>query len=107
MEDDIDMEFDPPGSAMGGDANTAFGSAHSYDQNGNAQKAGNSLQGASGQPQELYSPSFSAQPSGLSDLGFQGGADIRPVRFYRTSALCLSQCRAVLQKRMAKMCQHK
>ena len=106
MEDDIDMEFDPPGSAMGSDANTAFGSAHSYDQNGDAQRAGNNLQGPSGQAAELYSPSLSAQPSGLSDLGFQGEADRCKDRFIRLPPNCDHRSFA-MKDFMALACQHK
>ena len=77
QDDEVDMEFDPPGSAVGPPAEPPFGqrSDAGFGQDGHEEEA----QAAGGQGQEpgadeLYSPGLSAQPSGsyMSDPGFQG-----------------------------------
>ena len=77
QDDEVDMEFDPPGSAVGVPPEPPFGqrSDAGFGQDGHEEEA----QAAGGQghepgPDELYSPGLSAQPSGsyMSDPGFQG-----------------------------------
>ncbi len=77
QDDEIDMEFDPPGSAIGVPPEPPFGqrSDAGFGQDApeeEAQAAGG--QGKEPGPDELYSPGLSAQPSGsyMSDPGFQG-----------------------------------
>ena len=77
QDDEVDMEFEPPGSAVGVPLEPPFGqrSDAGFGQDGHEEEA----QAAGGQgqepgPDELYSPGLSAQPSGsyMSDPGFQG-----------------------------------
>ena len=65
IEDDIDMDFDPPGSAMGGDSNPTFGNAEPSEQNGNAEQQEYGQQANAAQEQELYSPGPSLDYSPL------------------------------------------
>ena len=61
------MDFDPPGSAMGGDGNPTFGRAEAHDHNSHAEQAVNSNQANDGQQQELYSPGPDLHYSPLSN----------------------------------------
>lgn len=68
IEDDMDMDFDPPGSAMAGDGNPTFGHAQPSEQNGNEEQGEYGQQANDEQQQELYSPDpalpYSPLPNG-------------------------------------------
>lgn len=59
------MDFDPPGSAMGGDSNPTFGHAEPSEQNGNAVQQEYAQQANAAQEPELYSPGPSLDYSPL------------------------------------------
>ena len=76
QDDGIDMDFDPPGSAVGVPSDNPFGAARDSALGSEGQEDGSQGAQVEGQNQgqdDLYSPGLSAEPSGsyMAEPGFQ------------------------------------